>query len=156
MILNTAIVSIIYAYSVFLSSKKPEPSSARGTCSPPAFPQRPTQNPNIKQARSCIGCEAFLEVKIGQDSSRKVKIGQDSSRQVKVGQDFSIQLKIGQDRSRKVKIGPFPFLKISFEPLLSRILEVGEIISFPIWMILFPVLKSNFEIHGTNEMKNIL
>ena len=33
-----------------------------------------------KQAGSCIGCEAFLEVKIGQLRSRKVKIGKDISR----------------------------------------------------------------------------
>ena len=37
----------------------------------------PNTYPYIKQAGSCIGCEAFLDVKIGQLRSRLVKIFQD-------------------------------------------------------------------------------
>ena len=48
-------------------------------------------------------------------------------------------------------IGPFPFLKISFEPLLIRDLEVGEIIPFPVRMIPYPILKINFETLRSNE-----
>ena len=28
---------------------------------------------------------------------------------------------------------------------------MGEVISFPVWLIPFPVSKMNFEPHGTNE-----
>ena len=34
---------------------------------------------------------------------------------------------------------------------LIRGLEVGEIILFPVWMIPFPVLKTNFEPFGSNK-----
>ena len=34
---------------------------------------------------------------------------------------------------------------------MIKCLKVGEIILFPIWIILFPVLKINFEPHRTNE-----
>ena len=35
--------------------------------------------------------------------------------------------------------------------ILIRDLEVGHIISFPVWIIPFPVLKINYEILGENE-----
>ena len=34
---------------------------------------------------------------------------------------------------------------------MIRGLEVGDIIPFSVWIILFPVLKINFEPFGTNE-----
>ena len=40
----------------------------------------------------------------------------------------------------------FPVLKIYFEGL-----KVGEIIPFPVWIISFPVLKIEFELLGSNE-----
>ena len=48
---------------------------------------------------------------------------------------------------------------VDFEPLgtnekhfLKNVFfyQMGEIISFPVWMIPFPVLKINFELFGTN------
>ena len=57
-----------------------------------------------EQAGSCIGCEAFLEVKIGQLRSRLVKIFQDrykiGTNKVKIIQNNSREIKKGQLRSR--------------------------------------------------------
>ena len=62
-----------------------------------------------KQAGSCIGCEGFLEVRIGQLRSRQVKIGtrqvQNRSRQVKISEDKSREIKRDQDRSRQFSQG---------------------------------------------------
>ena len=47
-----------------------------------------------------IGCEAFMEVKIGHDRSKWVIICQDRSRFVKIVQDISRYFKIDENRRK--------------------------------------------------------